>query len=235
LSSLNVNKWKTIKTNYFSGVKMSLSNIEAALEDVKEGKFIIVVDDENRENEGDLVIAADKVDSEKINFMIKHARGLVCMPMTVERLAHLKIPPMVNHNEINRCMFTMSVDYKPGTTTGISPADRAATIKALIDSNSKKDDFAIPGHLFPLMSREGGVLERQGHTEASVDLAKLAGLSPAAVICEVINEDGTMAKLSDLVEFSENHGNMKIIAIKDLVEYLKQNPEKKESIILDAE
>ena len=202
---------------------MALSNIEDAIDDIKKGKFVIVVDNEDRENEGDLVLAAEKVTADNVNYMIKHARGLVCMPINGERASQLRIPPMVKHNELHRCMFTMSVDYKKGTTTGISPADRAATIKALIDKNSKPEDFAMPGHLFPLMYREGGVLAREGHTEASVDLARLAGLYPAAVICEIINEDGTMAKLPDLIEFSGKHGGMKIVSIKDLVDYVKAN------------
>ena len=155
--------------------------------------------------------------------MIKHARGLVCMPIIKERLEQLNIPAMVNHNEINRCMFSISVDYKNGTTTGISPSDRTATVQALIDKNSKSEDFVKPGHLFPLMYKEGGVLVREGHTEASVDLAKLAGLYPAAIICEIINEGGSMAKLPDLLEFSKKHNNMKIITIKDLVAYIKNN------------
>ncbi len=202
---------------------MVLSNIEEAIDDIKKGKFVIVVDDEDRENEGDLVLAAEKVTADNINYMITHAKGLVCMPMSGERVSQLKIPPMIRHNELHRCMFTISVDYKHGTTTGISPADRAATIKALTDKNSKPEDFAMPGHLFPLIYRDGGVLARNGHTEASVDLARLAGLYPAAVICEIINDDGTMAKLPDLIEFSKKHNNMKIVSIKDLAEYIKSN------------
>jgi 3,4-dihydroxy 2-butanone 4-phosphate synthase / GTP cyclohydrolase II len=200
---------------------MIFSKIDDAVNDIKRGKFVIVVDDENRENEGDLVLAAEKATAHKINYMISHARGLVCMPIVKERVEQLGIPPMVNHNEINRCMFTISVDYRNGTTTGISPADRAETIQALISSDSKAEDFVQPGHLFPLIYTEGGVLERQGHTEASVDLAKLAGLYPAAVICEIINEDGSMAKLPDLVEFSKKHNNMKIITIQDIMDYIK--------------
>ena len=202
---------------------MVFSKIENAISDIKRGKFIIVVDDENRENEGDLVLAAEKATAHRINYMITHAKGLVCAPIIKEKLDELEIPVMVNHNEINRCKFTVSVDCKNGTTTGISPADRAVTIKALIDPNSKSEDFVRPGHLFPLIYHEGGVLARQGHTEASIDLAKLAGLYPAAVICEIINEDGSMAKLPDLVEFSKKHNNMKIINIQDLVDYIKTN------------
>jgi len=217
---------------------MEFSKIEDAINDIKRGKFVIVVDDESRENEGDLVLAAEKVTTDRINYMIKNARGLVCMPIIRERLEQLNIPAMVNHNEINRCMFSISVDYKNGTTTGISPADRAATIKALIDGNTKTEEFAMPGHLFPIIYKEGGVLAREGHTEASVDLSKLAGFYPAAVICEIINEDGSMAKLPDLFEFSKNHNNMKIITIKSLVDYIRNNSNAKEteekSVILNT-
>jgi len=202
---------------------MVFSKIEEAISDIQRGKMVIVVDDENRENEGDLVLAAEKVTANKINYMITHAKGLVCTPIVKTRLEELKIPMMVEHKEINRCKFTLSVDYNKGTTTGISPADRAATIKALIDPTAKSQDFMKPGHSFPLIYHEGGVLQRQGHTEASVDLAKLAGLYPAAVICEVINNDGTMAKLPDLIEFSKKHNDMKIIKIIDLVNYIKTN------------
>ena len=202
---------------------MVFSKIEEAINDIKRGKFVIVIDDENRENEGDLVLAASKVTADRINYMIKNARGLVCMPIIKERLEQLSITAMLDHKEVNRCMFSIPVDYKNGTTTGISPADRAATISALINENSKNDDFARPGHLFPLIYKEGGVLSREGHTEASVDLAKLAGLYPAAIICEIINEGGSMAKLPDLLEFSKKHNNMKIITIKDLVAYIKNN------------
>jgi len=204
---------------------MGFNKIEDAINDIKRGKFVIVVDDENRENEGDLVLAAEKVTADRINYMIKNARGLVCMPIIRERLEQLNITAMVNHNEINRCMFSISVDYKNGTTTGISPSDRTATVKALIDENSKSEDFIKPGHLFPIIYKEGGVLAREGHTEASIDLAKLAGFYPAAVICEIINEDGSMAKLPDLIDFSKKHNNMKIITIQSLIEYIK-NKEK---------
>jgi len=209
---------------------MVFSKIEDAISDIKRGKFVIVVDDENRENEGDLVIAAEKSSTHKINFMITHARGLVCMPVIGSRLDELDLPQMVNHDDINRCKFTLSVDHISETTTGISPADRASTIKALIDKNSKPEDFVRPGHLFPLKYHEGGVSVRQGHTEASVDLAKLAGLYPAAVICEVINEDGTMAKLPDLIEFSKKHNNMKIVSIADLVKYSEEIQTKSKTV-----
>lgn len=205
---------------------MGFSKIQDAINDIQRGKFIIVVDDENRENEGDLVLAAEKVTADRINYMIKNARGLVCMPIIKERLDQLSIPVMFNHNNINRCMFSISVDYKNGTTTGISPADRAATISALIDEKTKTEDFAMPGHLFPIFARKNGVLERQGHTEASVDLSRLAGLYPAAVICEIINDDGSMAKLPDILEFSKKHNNMKIVSIKDLVDYINAQKSK---------
>ncbi|MBL7055926.1 3,4-dihydroxy-2-butanone-4-phosphate synthase [Candidatus Woesearchaeota archaeon] len=200
---------------------MTLSKIEDAIQDIQRGKFVIVVDDENRENEGDLVIAAEKATASKINFMITHARGLVCMPIVGERLDELEIPQMRDHKDINRCKFSLSVDHK-NTSTGISPADRALTIQAFVDSNEKPEHFIKPGHLFPLRYHEGGVVARQGHTEASVDLARIAGLYPAAVICEIINEDGTMATLPDLIEFSKKHNDMKIIAIDDLVSYIKK-------------
>ncbi len=208
---------------------MTLSTIEDAIQDVRQGRMVIVVDDEARENEGDLVLAAQKATPEAINFMITHAKGLVCMPMQKARLEQLKIPPMIHHNDFNRCMFTMSVDYKIGTSTGISPKDRSATIQGLINPKAKAEDFAQPGHLFPLVYREGGVLVREGHTEASVDLARLAGLEPAAVICEIINEDGTMATLPDLRHFSKKHNNMKIVSIEDLKKYLQSSSRKVEA------
>ncbi|MAE42700.1 3,4-dihydroxy-2-butanone-4-phosphate synthase [Candidatus Woesearchaeota archaeon] len=202
---------------------MVFSKIEEAINDIKRGKMVIVVDDENRENEGDVVLAAEKATGDRINFMITHGKGLVCMPIVGDRLDELEIPQMVNHNDITRCKFALSVDHKTETTTGISPNDRAATILSMINPASKPEDFFKPGHLFPLRYHEGGVLERQGHTEASVDLAKLAGLYPAAIICEVINEDGSMSKLPDLIEFSKKHNDMKIVSIADLVEYMKTN------------
>jgi len=199
---------------------MDFSKIERAVEDIMNGKFVIVVDSEERENEGDLVIAAEKITPEKINFMIKHARGLICVPMTGERLDELKLPSMVNGNVGNRCAFAMSVDAKNSTTTGISAFDRAATIKALIDKKTNPDELLRPGHMFPIRYREGGVLKRQGHTEASVDLSKLAGLYPAAVICEIINDDGTMAKMDDLLRFSEKH-SLNIITVDEIVEFME--------------
>ena len=206
---------------------MTLSTIEEAIKDLQRGRFIIVVDDENRENEGDLVISAEKVTPYKVNFMIKKGGGLICVPITGERLDELEIPLMVenlDNTEITKCKFTISVDHKRETTTGISAADRCATIKALIDPESKPDDFARPGHIFPLRYEEEGVLKRNGHTEAAVDLCRLAELYPGAVICEILKEDGETAKLEDLKEFAEKH-NLKIISIEDLVLYRKNKKE----------
>jgi len=198
---------------------MVFSKIEDVIKDIKEGKFIIVVDDELRENEGDLVIAAEKADADKINFMISHGKGLVCMPIIGERLDELKILLMTEINtEVTKCAFTVSVDGK-NTGTGISAFDRALTIKTILDKNTKPEDLLRPGHMFPLRYEEGGVLKRAGHTEAAVDIVKLAGLYPAAVICEIINDDGTMARLDDLKEFSKKH-NLKMVRIKDLIEFM---------------
>lgn len=198
------------------------AKIEEAIEDIKEGKPVIVVDDEDRENEGDFVIAAEKVTPEIINFMAKYGRGLICVSLLPERLDELEIPLMVEKNtEKHGTAFAVSVDYKYGTTTGISAFDRAKTIKALIDPSSKPEDFARPGHVFPLRAMEGGVLRRAGHTEASVDLAKLAGLYPAGVICEIMDSDGTMARLPKLKKIAKRFG-LKIITIKDLIEYRRK-------------
>ena len=205
-----------------------LDKIQDAIEAIKNGEMIIVVDDEDRENEGDLICAAEKITPEIVNFMTKYARGLICMPMEEERLLELDIHPMVEKNtDAKQTAFTVSVDYRHNTTTGISAFDRAETIKALIAKNAKADDFTRPGHIFPLIARKGGVLVRAGHTEASIDLAKLAGLNPAAVICEVLNEDGTMARFDDLIKFKKQHEskNLRMISIKDLIEY-KQQTEK---------
>ena len=201
-------------------MEIKFDSVEAALEDIKNGKMIIVTDDENRENEGDLVFAAELVTPEKINFMITHARGLVCAPITEERAKALGIyrAPSTDHF---KTAFTESVDALSGTT-GISAADRANTIKALLDENCTREDFGIPGHIFPIAARPGGVLQRTGHTEAAVDLAKLAGLKPAGVICEITKDDGTMARLADLMEFKEKHG-LKLISIEDLVAYRRRH------------
>jgi len=197
------------------------NTIDEALEDIKKGKMIIVVDDEDRENEGDLVMAAEFVTPEAINFMAKYGRGLICMPIIGQRLRELDIPPMVSRNaDSHETAFTVSVDAKI-TRTGISAYERALTIKTIIDSKTKPDDLVKPGHIFPLEAKEGGVLKRAGHTEAAVDLAKLAGLYPAGVICEIMNDDGTMARLPQLLEFAKKHG-LKIISIADLIEYRRK-------------
>ncbi|MBU1178093.1 bifunctional 3,4-dihydroxy-2-butanone-4-phosphate synthase/GTP cyclohydrolase II [Patescibacteria group bacterium] len=202
-----------------------LNSIEQALVDLKQGKFVVVVDDEERENEGDLIIAATKVNAAAVNFMATEGRGLICVPLEAGRLAQLDIQPMTPVNEdAHETGFTVSVDAKKGTTTGISAADRAKTIKTLISPRVQASDFSRPGHIFPLQARAGGVLERAGHTEAAVDLARLAGLYPAGVICEIMNKDGTMARLSQLKKFALNH-NLKIISIADLIKY-RQRREK---------
>ena len=202
---------------------MPIASIPELVEELKEGNFIILVDDEDRENEGDLVIAAEKVTPEAINFMAKYARGLICVALTEQRVKELGLPMMAPHNtSLHGTAFTVSVDAKYGVTTGISAYDRATTIKVLIDPNTKPDDLAIPGHIFPLRAREGGVLVRAGHTEASVDLCKLAGLYPAAVICEIMKDDGTMARLPDLEEFGQRFG-IKIGTIADLIAYRRRH------------
>jgi len=203
---------------------MPRATIEEAIEAFKRGEFLIIVDDEERENEGDLVIAAEKVTPEAINFMLKHGRGLVCLAIIGQRLDELNIPPMVSNNtDPFGSAFAISVDAHPkfGVTTGISAHDRATTIKVIIDPNTKPSDLTRPGYIFPLRYREGGVLRRAGHTEAAVDMAKLAGLYPAAVICEILREDGSMARLPDLERFSDEHG-IKLITIADLIAYRRR-------------
>jgi 3,4-dihydroxy 2-butanone 4-phosphate synthase/GTP cyclohydrolase II len=198
---------------------MPLATIEEAIAAFKRGEMVIIVDEVDRENEGDLVLAAEHVTPEKINFMAKYARGLICVPMTLERLEELALRPMVSvDNDGYETNFTVSVDARQGITTGISAFDRAQTIRVLIDHNTKPADLSQPGHVFPLRAKPGGVLRRAGHTEASVDLARLAGLYPAAVICEIMNEDGTMARLSDLDTFAQRH-DLIIISIEDLIRY----------------
>lgn len=193
--------------------------IEDAIEDIKNGKMVVVVDDPDRENEGDLTCAAEKVTPEIINFMAKYGRGLICLPMTQERLEELNIPVMVPENTARfQTAFTVSIDAKCGITTGISAYDRAHTILTAINPATKPQDLAKPGHIFPLAARKGGVLERAGQTEAAVDLAKLAGLYPAGVICEIMNDDGTMARVPQLMEFVKKH-NLRIITVQDLIEY----------------
>jgi len=198
---------------------MGLATIPEAIEDIKAGKFVIVVDDEDRENEGDLVMAAEKVTSKAINFMAVHGRGLICIPVTGERLDELNIPMMVSNNTSNfGTAFTVSVEAKKGTSTGISAADRAQTVKVIIDPETRPEDLVMPGHMFPLRARDGGVLVRAGQTEATVDLARLAGLYPAGVCCEIMNEDGTMARMPQLEKIAEKFG-LKIVSVADLIAY----------------
>ena len=195
------------------------ATIEAALEDVHAGKMVIVADDEDRENEGDLTIAAEKVTPDVINFMAVHGRGLICMPMTGERLDELNVPLMVSDNTSSYgTAFCVSIEAKAGVSTGISAADRARTVLAAVDPQTKPSDLVRPGHMFPLRARSGGVLQRAGQTEAAVDLARIAGLYPAGVICEVMNEDGTMARVPDLERFARRH-DIKLITVADLIRY----------------
>jgi 3,4-dihydroxy 2-butanone 4-phosphate synthase/GTP cyclohydrolase II len=198
---------------------MPFTEIENAIDAIARGEAVVVVDDANRENEGDLIIAAEKTTPEAMGFMVRHTSGVVCMPLEGTRLDELHLPMMVAENTTAyRTAFTVSVDAKRGTTTGISAADRATTVHALIDQETRPDDLARPGHIFPLRYREGGVLKRAGHTEAAVDLARLAGLSPAGVLAEVVNDDGTMARLPELERFAAEHG-LAMISIADLIRY----------------
>lgn len=200
---------------------MTIAKIEDAIEAISRGEMVIVVDDEDRENEGDIIAASDSITPQQIAFMMNHARGLVCVAMPGERLDALDIPLMVSRNtESLKTAFTVSVDYIPGTTTGISAADRAETVRALVSEGSRPEDFARPGHIFPLRANPQGVLGRTGHTEAAVDLCRLAGKYPSGTICEVANDDGTMARLPQLEVFAERHGLL-VVTIKDLVAYLK--------------
>ncbi|MFC1930290.1 bifunctional 3,4-dihydroxy-2-butanone-4-phosphate synthase/GTP cyclohydrolase II [Chloroflexota bacterium] len=201
---------------------MSLATIPEAIEEVKKGKFVIIVDDSSRENEGDLAIAAEQVTAEAINFMAKNARGLICMPVIGPRLDELALPLMVLDNTTKYCTaFTVSVEAKNKVSTGISALDRSTTVKAIIDPNTKPQDLAKPGHMFPLRARKGGVLVRAGHTEAIVDLATAAGLYPAGVICEIMNEDGTMARLPELEVIAKKY-DLKIVSIADLIAYRRR-------------
>ena len=201
---------------------MNYQVVEQAINDIRQGKMVIVVDDEHRENEGDLVMAAEKVTPEAINFMVKEARGLICVPMVAEDLERLALPMMVTREEDQyRTAFTISVDAKEGTTTGISAQDRAKTIQVIANPNSKPSDLVRPGHIFPLKYRTGGVLRRAGHTEAAVDLAKLAGLRPTGVLLEIMHDDGTMARLDDLKKFAQKH-SLTLISIADLIRYRRE-------------
>ena len=197
--------------------------IDEAIDAIRDGQIIIVVDDEDRENEGDLTIAADKVSPEAINFMARYGRGLICLPMTGERLDELDIPMMVNQNTSRlETAFTVAIEAKQDTSTGISASDRAATVRAAINPDTKPGDLARPGHMFPLRARGGGVLVRAGQTEAAVDLSRLAGLYPAGVICEIMNDDGTMARVKELTKFAKHHGLL-MITIADLIKYRMRN------------
>lgn len=218
--------------------QLKLNSIDEALEDFRNGKFVIVVDDEDRENEGDFIIAAEKITPEAVNFMLKNGRGVLCAPITLSRCKELELDPQVSANtSLLGTPFTVTIDKVEGCTTGVSTADRAATIKALADPQSKPETFARPGHINPLYAQDNGVLRRAGHTEASIDLARLAGLYPAAALIEIMNEDGTMARMPQLVQIAKEH-SLKIISIKDLIEYrLKQESlvEKGEEVDMPTE
>ena len=197
----------------------AFSTIEEAIDDIRNGKMIIVVDDRERENEGDIVVAAERVTTDDVNFMVRFARGLVCVPISPEQAERLRLQHMVaDSTERHGTAFTVSVDAKEGTTTGISAEERALTARLLADSNAKPEDFLRPGHIFPLIGKRGGVLKRAGHTEAAIDLVRLAGLTPAGVICEVMSDDGSMARLPELIPFARKHG-LRIISIEDLIRY----------------
>jgi 3,4-dihydroxy 2-butanone 4-phosphate synthase/GTP cyclohydrolase II len=202
---------------------MTLATVEEAVELYQRGQLVIIVDDEDRENEGDLCVAAEKVTPEAINFMAKHGRGLICLALTEERCKELDLPLMVENNTSNYgTAFTVSIEARGRVTTGISAFDRAETVKAAIDPKTRPQDLLRPGHLFPLRARKGGVLKRAGQTEASVDLAAISGMTPAAVICEIMNEDGTMARMPDLRQFALHHG-LKIISVADIIKYRMQH------------
>jgi 3,4-dihydroxy 2-butanone 4-phosphate synthase/GTP cyclohydrolase II len=203
--------------------RAALSSVEEILDEARNGRMFILVDDENRENEGDLVIPAQMATPNAINFMAKHGRGLICLALTRKRVEELALPLMARQNQTRHATaFTVSIEAREGITTGISAADRAHTIAVAIDPTKGRTDIVIPGHVFPLVARDGGVLVRTGHTEASVDVARLAGLNPSAVICEIMNEDGTMARLPDLVAFAQRHA-LKIGTIADIIAYRRRN------------
>jgi 3,4-dihydroxy 2-butanone 4-phosphate synthase / GTP cyclohydrolase II len=207
------------------------ATIEEALDDIRAGKFVVVVDDEDRENEGDLTIAAEFATPEAVNFMATHARGLICLCLTPERCSDLGLRQMTDRNETpNRTAFTVSIEAREGVSTGISAHDRARTIQVAIDPRSTPNDLVHPGHVFPLEARPGGVLQRAGQTEASVDLARLAGLAPAGVVCEVMNDDGTMARVPDLVGYCERHG-IKLISVADLIQYRRRTEKLIERVV----
>lgn len=198
------------------------STIDEALEDIRAGKIVIVVDDADRENEGDFIMAAEKATPDRLNFMVTHGRGIVCLPATAQRLDELRIPLMISkNNESHGTAFAVSIDVQGRTTTGTSAFDRAATVRAIADPELRPEDIRMPGHVFPLMAKEGGVLKRAGHTEATVDLARMAGLYPAGVLCEVLHPDGSMARLPELTRVAQDH-DLKIISIADLIEYRRR-------------
>ena len=199
--------------------KLKLNSIEEAVQDFKDGKFVIVVDDEDRENEGDLIIAAEKITAEKVNFMLKYARGVLCAPTTISRCEELDLPHQVADNtSVLGTPFTVTIDKLDGCSTGVSAHDRAETIKALADPASKPGSFGRPGHVSPLYAQDNGVLRRSGHTEATIDLCRMAGLYPAGALMEIMNDDGTMARLPELIRFGKEHG-LKVISIKDMIAY----------------
>jgi 3,4-dihydroxy 2-butanone 4-phosphate synthase/GTP cyclohydrolase II len=208
-------------TTHLTDQQRSIANVLSAIEAIQRGEMIIMTDDEDRENEGDLILAAQHVSPEKINFMAKEARGLICLALTPENVDHLKLPMMEDSSKsgsTRSTAFTVSIEAREGVTTGISAQDRARTIQVAVNPSSQPDDLVVPGHVFPLRARPGGVLERSGHTEGSVDIARLAGLTPAAVICEIMNDDGTMARADDLAEFARKH-KLKMVTIADLVTF----------------
>ena len=215
-------------------MEIVFNTIEEAIEDIKNGKMVVVVDDPDRENEGDIIIAAEKITPETVNFITREARGILCLAITEERAKELNLENMVEDNtSLHTTPFTESIDYKYNTTTGVSAFDRAITILKAIDNNVKPDDFAKPGHIFPLVAKAGGVLKRAGHTEATIDLARLAGLNPAGVLCEILDHDGTMARVPALYEFAQKH-NLKLITIADLIDY-RSSKEKlvKKRVVID--
>ena len=216
---MNKKTKKTTKTRK----SFKFHTIEEAIEDIREGRMIILIDDEDRENEGDLTIAAQKITPQAINFMAKYGRGLICLSLTPEKVEKLKLPSMADLNTSRfSTPFTVSIEARKGVTTGISAHDRAKTVKTAINPKSKPEDLARPGHIFPLKAQPGGVLQRAGQTEGSVDLSRLAGLYPAGVICEIMNDDGTMARVPQLAKFARKHG-LKMVTIKDLIQYRMQN------------
>ncbi len=230
-STVNELVQRTEESCLASQGQFEFASIEDAVRDLKAGRMIVVIDDEDRENEGDLIMAADMITPKAINFMATHGKGLICLAMTGERLDHLELTPMVpSTSALGGTAFTVSIDVRSdGVTTGISAHDRAQTIRAAIDATSYPEDFARPGHVFPLRARSGGVLERRGHTEAAVDLASLAGLYPAGVICEIMNDDGTMARVADLIHFCKRH-RLLMITVAELARY-RSDSEYEESLI----